>query len=220
MLIDTKKLQKAVLENKKNHNFNTTDIKFELLSLYGEVNELFQAWLKDDPENINEELADVAIFLLGISEMVGSDLGEDIIKKMEINKKRKYIDGKKIEGQKMTHIELIRFRIKKGKEKKAQEWMNFLNEHHVDTVKTMAAEKMYVETVFSEKKEDGYTYFYWYSVQGENGQNVEESESYIDKKHIEYWDECIDSTYHPVNMKVRQSLIAPEIEKIINEDDS
>ena len=98
MIIDTKKLQKAVLENKKNHNFTTTDIKFELLSLYGEVNELFQAWLKDDPENINEELADVAIFLLGISEMVGSDLGEDILRKMEINKKRKYIDGKKIEG--------------------------------------------------------------------------------------------------------------------------
>ena len=42
MLIDNKKLQKAVLENKKNHNFNTTDIKFELLSLYGEVNELFR----------------------------------------------------------------------------------------------------------------------------------------------------------------------------------
>ena len=98
MNIDTKKLQKADLENKKNHNFKTTDIKFELLLLYGEVNELFQAWLKDDPENINEELADVAIFLLGISEMVGSDLGEDILKKMEINKRRKYIDGKKIEG--------------------------------------------------------------------------------------------------------------------------
>ena len=59
----------------------------------------------------------------------------------------------------MTQIELTRFRIKKGKEEKAQEWMNFLNEHHVDTVKTMAAEKMYVETVFSEKNEDGYTYF-------------------------------------------------------------
>ena len=98
MLIDTKKLQKSVLENKKNHNFNTIDIKFELLLLYGEVNELFQAWLKDDSENINEELADVAIFLLGISEMVGSDLGEDILKKMEINKRRKYIDGKKMEG--------------------------------------------------------------------------------------------------------------------------
>lgn len=30
--------------------------------------------------------------------MVGSDLGEDILKKMEINKSRKYIDGKKVEG--------------------------------------------------------------------------------------------------------------------------
>ena len=45
MIIDTEKLQKAVIENKKKHNFNTTDIKFELLLLYGEVNELFQAWL-------------------------------------------------------------------------------------------------------------------------------------------------------------------------------
>lgn len=96
MLIDTKKLQRDIIENKKKHNFNTTDIKFELLCLYGEVNELFQAWLKEDQENINEELADVAIFLLGISEMLGSDLGEDIVKKVAINAKRKYVDGKKI----------------------------------------------------------------------------------------------------------------------------
>lgn len=96
MLIDTKKLQRDIIENKKKHNFNTTDIKFELLCLYGEVNELFQAWLKEDQENINEELADVAIFLLGIFEMLGSDLGEDIVKKVAINAKRKYVDGKKI----------------------------------------------------------------------------------------------------------------------------
>lgn len=38
MIIDTKKLQKEVLENKKNHGFNTTDIEFELLRLYGETN--------------------------------------------------------------------------------------------------------------------------------------------------------------------------------------
>lgn len=77
---------------------STTDVKFELLLLYGEVNELFQAWLKDYRDNINEELADVAIFLLGISEMLGSDLGEDVIKKMAINAKRKYVNGKKIGG--------------------------------------------------------------------------------------------------------------------------
>ena len=48
MIIDTKKLQKAVVDNKKKHNFNTTYVKFELLLLYGEVKELFQEWMKDD----------------------------------------------------------------------------------------------------------------------------------------------------------------------------
>lgn len=90
MIIDTKKLQKEVLENKKNHGFNTTDIEFELWRLYGETNELFEAWRKQDKENIDEELADVGIFLLGISEMLGSDLGEDITNKMKVNRKRIY----------------------------------------------------------------------------------------------------------------------------------
>lgn len=90
MIIDTKKLQKEVLENKKNHGFNTTDIEFELLRLYGETNELFEAWRKQDKENIDEGLADVGIFLLGISEMLGSDLGEDITNKMKVNRERIY----------------------------------------------------------------------------------------------------------------------------------
>lgn len=115
----------------------------------------------------------------------------------------------------MTKIELTRFRIKKGKEEKAQEWMDFLNSYHEDTVKTMAGEQMYVETVFKEKGLDGYMYFYWYSVQGENGNPVEESESYIDKKHLEYWDECIDERYKPVDMTLEESLIAPALQKII-----
>ena len=55
----------------------------------------------------------------------------------------------------MTKVELTRFRIKKGKEEKAQEWMDFLNDHHTDTVATMAGEKMYVESVFKEKNPDG-----------------------------------------------------------------
>lgn len=59
--------------------------------------------------------------------------------------------------------------------------MDFLNSHHEDTVGTMAAENMFVETVFAERAQDGYMYFYWYSIQGEGGQPVEESENYIDK---------------------------------------
>lgn len=56
-----------------------------MLLLYGEVNELFQAWLKEDNQNIGEELADVAIFLLGIAEMLNKDLGIEIIEKMKVN---------------------------------------------------------------------------------------------------------------------------------------
>lgn len=115
----------------------------------------------------------------------------------------------------MTKVELTRFRIRKGKEAKAQEWMDFLNEHHTDTVATMTGEKMYVESVFKEKN---HTYFYWYSVQGEGGNAVEESESYIDKKHTEYWDECIDTEYKPVDMELEESLIAPAFEKAIEKD--
>lgn len=95
MIIDTKKLQKAVMENKKKHGFNTTDIEFELLRLHGEANELFEAWRKNNKENINEELADVGIFLLGIAEMLDSDLGEDIVNKMKKNEKRIYKNGVK-----------------------------------------------------------------------------------------------------------------------------
>ena len=83
------------MENKKKHGFNTTDIEFELLRLHGEANELFEAWRKNNKKNINEELADVGIFLLGIAEMLGSDLGEDIVNKMKINEKRVYKIGVK-----------------------------------------------------------------------------------------------------------------------------
>ena len=39
---------------------------------------------------LNEELADVAIFLLGIAELNGIDLEKEIERKVEINKGRKY----------------------------------------------------------------------------------------------------------------------------------
>ena len=115
----------------------------------------------------------------------------------------------------MTKVELTRFRIRKGKEAKAQEWMDFLNEHHTDTVATMTGEKMYVESVFKEKNPDGYTYFYWYSVQGEGGNAVEESKSYIDKKHIEYWKKCIDPSYQPEDLLPEVIMIPHGIKKIM-----
>lgn len=82
--------------------------------------------------------------------------------------------------------------------------MDFLNSHHEDTVATMKNEKMFVESVFKEENIDGYTYFYWYSIQGEGGLPVEESENHI------------DYAYKPVDMTLEENLLAPKINEIIN----
>lgn len=83
-----KEIQKEVVENKKRNHFNVTDMNEEFCHLYGEVAEAHDAYFKGLP-TFAEELADVAIFLLGISELNGIDLEEEIKKKVEINKHRK-----------------------------------------------------------------------------------------------------------------------------------
>ena len=50
-----------------------------------------------DTEAISLELADVAIFTLGLAEMLGISLEDAVLKKMAINEKRVYVDGKKVE---------------------------------------------------------------------------------------------------------------------------
>lgn len=92
--MNLKKMQKEVWENKVNKGFNTTNAEKEFCLLYGEVAEAYEAYRKKK-DDLNEELADIAIYLLGLSEMLGFDLEEEIVKKVEKNKKRVY---KKIDG--------------------------------------------------------------------------------------------------------------------------
>lgn len=87
-------LQKRAWENKVAHGFNTTDVSKEFNLLYGEVAEAYDAYNKNQG-NVGEELADVAIYLLGLSEMLQIDLKSEILKKMEINEKRVYVNGVK-----------------------------------------------------------------------------------------------------------------------------
>ena len=82
-------MQKAVYQNKVNHGFNVTDLNLEFCLLFGEVGEAHQAWNKSK-DNVGEELADVAIYLLGISEILGVDLGAEVEKKMTVNENRVY----------------------------------------------------------------------------------------------------------------------------------
>lgn len=104
------------------------------------------------------------------------------------------------------NVELTRFKVKAGKTEKVDEWLAFLNENMKDVLVTLEGEKMYVETIFREIL-NGHEYLYWYSVQGEGGQDVEESEHWIDKKHLAYWDECIDSSERPVDLETEVVMI-------------
>ena len=92
--MDLREAQKAVYKNKLNKGFNVTDVNKEFCLLYGEVAEAYEAWRKKQ-DHVGEELADIAINLLGLSEILGIDLASEIENKMEINQDREYktIDG-------------------------------------------------------------------------------------------------------------------------------
>lgn len=93
-MLDLKKLQNKIYQNKVDKGFNTENIHFEFNLLYGEVAEVFEAYLKKE-DDLGEELADVAIYLLGLAEILNINLEKEILKKVEKNQKRKY---KKING--------------------------------------------------------------------------------------------------------------------------
>ena len=59
-------------------------------TLYGEVGEAYRAYLSKTKEDFAEELADIAIYLLGLAEITGVDLEAEILRKMEKNRKRVY----------------------------------------------------------------------------------------------------------------------------------
>lgn len=92
--MDLKKIQKDVYQNKLEKGFNVTDVNKEFCLLYGEVAEAYDAYRKKK-DDLGEELADVAIYLLGLSEILGIDLEYEIQHKVEKNKNRVY---KKIDG--------------------------------------------------------------------------------------------------------------------------
>lgn len=85
----TKNIQRRVFRNKESKGFNVTNVDREFCLTYGELAEAFDAF-KTKSETVGEELADATIYLLGIAEMLGIDLGAEVDKKIEINEKREY----------------------------------------------------------------------------------------------------------------------------------
>ena len=85
--MDIPSAQKMVWQNKVAKGFNTTDVPLEFCLLQGEIAEAFDAWRKGR-EYVGEELADVAIYLLGLAQMIGIDLQDEIETKMAKNAAR------------------------------------------------------------------------------------------------------------------------------------
>jgi NTP pyrophosphatase (non-canonical NTP hydrolase) len=97
-MIDLKELQKEVMRNKLEKGFNTTDVALEFCRAHEELSEAFSKFNKNE-DGVAEEFADVAIFLLGMAEILGFDLEKELIDKIEKNKNRKYRKEKTPDGK-------------------------------------------------------------------------------------------------------------------------
>lgn len=97
-MVDLKELQKEVMRNKLEKGFNTTDVALEFCRAHEELSEAFSKFSKGQ-DGVAEEFADVAIFLLGMSEILGFDLEKELLRKIEINKNRKYRKEKSPDGK-------------------------------------------------------------------------------------------------------------------------
>jgi NTP pyrophosphatase (non-canonical NTP hydrolase) len=87
--VDIADVQQRAWQNKLAKDFNVTDVALEFGLLVAEVGEAFTAWRKQRP-GLGAELADVMIFLAGLAEMTGIDLGAEVASKLIANESRVY----------------------------------------------------------------------------------------------------------------------------------
>ena len=97
-MIDLKELQKEVMENKIEKGFNTTDVAMEFCRAHEELSEAYSKFSRNE-DGVDEEFADVAIFVLGMCEILGFDLEKALVNKIEKNSKRKYEKVKSPDGK-------------------------------------------------------------------------------------------------------------------------
>jgi hypothetical protein len=108
-------------------------------------------------------------------------------------------------------VQLSRFRIRDGKRPVVDEWMAWIDRHRDEALETLEPERMYVESIFSDTV-DGVDYLYWYTVQGPGGRRVEDSDHSMDRRHMEYFRECVDESVPPVVLRSRVHLVPESVQ--------
>ena len=106
-MVDLYSLQKQVYQNKLDKGFDVRDNRENMYKqfcyLQGELSEAFEAY-HQGLNTLGEELADVCLYILGLCEIKGINLEQEILRKLEIIKKRKYVklNGAMINEEKLT----------------------------------------------------------------------------------------------------------------------
>jgi predicted house-cleaning noncanonical NTP pyrophosphatase (MazG superfamily) len=83
--MDIRSAQKIAWDAERSKDINANDISMGFGLLSGEVAKAFGAWNNDHTE-IGEQLAAIAIFLLRLAEMVGTDLQEVVEAKLDVDR--------------------------------------------------------------------------------------------------------------------------------------
>lgn len=103
--MDIIEMQKQIYQNKIDKGFDIRNCKENIYKQFnfisGEVAEAFEAYHKGF-DTVGEELADVVIYIMGLCEILGINLKDEIENKIKINKNRVYknVNGAMIKEEK------------------------------------------------------------------------------------------------------------------------
>jgi NTP pyrophosphatase (non-canonical NTP hydrolase) len=102
--LDVRAVRHQAWENKLAKRFNVNDGALELGPLTSEVSGAFTAWRKRLPD-FGEELADILIYLAGLAEMTGIDLGAEVERKARADSSGADRDARlaALDGYRLSH---------------------------------------------------------------------------------------------------------------------
>jgi len=106
--------------------------------------------------------------------------------------------------------EFMAFPVRPGKEQRAELWLQTLVQRQAECIATLDREAMHFESIFRAEI-NGRLYLSWFSVQGTTGAHVKSSPFPIDKLHMEFWAECIDTSVPPTTHEHVVNFVPPSI---------
>ena len=106
--------------------------------------------------------------------------------------------------------DFIAFPVRPGKESRAAEWLAILVARQAECVATLDREAMHFESIF-QIQIAGRLHLSWFGVRSPTGAPVASSPLEVDRLHMEFWRECIDSSAPPLKFNHVINFVPPSI---------